>query len=107
MEELLARLKLRLRFSGTTEDSVLQDHLLTAIDTVNDIRQYTPGDGDPVVEAKYKSVTVEMALNSYLKMGAEGQTVHDENGVNREYEAGMYPPSLLKLIVPRPRGLTS
>ena len=42
MEELLSRLKVRLRFSGTVEDAVLSDHLQTAVDVVNDIRQYTP-----------------------------------------------------------------
>lgn len=104
MEELLARLKVRLRYSGTVEDDVLTDHLTTAIDVVNDIRQYTPEEGG-TVETQYKSIVVEMALNSYLKMGAEGQKVHNENGVNRSYESGMYPASLLKLIVPKPRVL--
>ena len=104
MEELLARLRTRLRFSGKTEDSVLTDHLYTALDVVNDLRQYTPTE-DILVEPQYKSIVVEMALNSYLKMGAEGQIVHNENGVGRVYESGMYPPSLMKCIVPRPRGL--
>ena len=44
MDELLARLKVRLRFSGTVEDAVLEDHLLTAIAVVNDLRQYTSTD---------------------------------------------------------------
>lgn len=103
MEELLARLKVRLRFSGETEDSILRDHLLTAIDVVNDIRQFIPTE-ENIVEPQYKSVVVEMALISYNKMGAEGQRSHDENGVNRSYENGsLYPDSLLKLIVPRLR----
>lgn len=102
MEELLARLKVRLRFSGTVEDAVLQDHLLTAIDVVNDLRQYTPT-LEAVIEPQYKSVVVEMALCSYSKMGAEGQTFHGENGVNRSYETAMYPESLTKLIIPRLR----
>lgn len=102
MEELLARLKVRLRFSGTVEDAVLQDHLLSAIDVVNDIRQYTSTD-ENVVEPQYKSVVVEMALCAYAKMGAEGQTYHGENGVNRSYETALYPDSLLKLIIPKPR----
>lgn len=106
MEEMLARLKTRLRFSGTVEDAVLQDHLLTAIDVVNDRRQYT-STPENIVEAQYKSLVVEMALVSYNKMGAEGQTYHGENGVNRSYEGGsMYPDTLLKLIVPRFRNQT-
>lgn len=106
MEEMLARLKVRLRFSGTVEDAVLLDHLQTAVDVVNDRRQYTPTDID-IVEPQYKSIVVEMALVSYNKMGAEGQTYHGENGVNRSYEVGsMYPDTLLKLIVPRFRNQT-
>lgn len=104
MEELLARLKVRLRFSGTVEDTVLQDHLQTAIDVVNDMRQYTSTE-NAVVEPQYASIVVEMALSSYAKMGAEGQTHHGELGVNRTYEGGMYPPSLLKLIIPKARVL--
>jgi len=100
MDELLARLKVRLRFSGTVEDTVLQDHLLTAIAVVNDKRQYT-STVDAIVEPQYESIVVEMALCSYAKMGAEGQTYHGENGVNRSYETAMYPDSLTKLIVPR------
>lgn len=100
MDELLARLKVRLRFSGTVEDAVLEDHLLTAIAVVNDLRQYTSTDED-IVEPQYQSVVVEMALIAYNKMGAEGQTYHGENGVNRSYENAMYPDSIMKLIVPR------
>lgn len=104
MEELLSRLKVRLRFSGTLEDAVLRDHLQTAVDVVNDIRQYTPTE-DAVVEPQYRSVVVEMALVAYNKMGAEGQNYHAENGVDRRYEAGsMYPDSLLRLVIPRFRG---
>lgn len=102
MDELLARLKVRLRFSGDVEDDVLLDHLQTAVDVVNDIRQFTPTE-ELIVEAQYKSVVVELALSSYAKMGAEGQIVHSENGVSRSYEDGMYPSSILKLVIPRPR----
>ena len=50
-----------------------------------------------------KSVVIEMALIAYNKMGAEGQTFHSENGVNRSYEKAMYPESIMKLIIPRMR----
>lgn len=101
MDELLARLKVRLRFGGVTEDAILTDHLQTAIDVVNDKRQFT-STVENIVEPPYKSIVVEMALISYNKMGAEGQTRHDENGVDRSYEVGsMYPESILSLIIPR------
>lgn len=104
MEELLARLKTRLRYSGTVEDAILQDHLTSAIDTVNELRQFTPTD-EEIVESQYKSIVVELALCAYSKMGAEGQTMHNENGVSRVYEGALYPHSLLSKIIPRPRGI--
>jgi hypothetical protein len=33
-------------------------------------------------------------------MGAEGQTAHSENGINRTYEAADVSPSILRKIVP-------
>lgn len=102
MHELLERLKIRLRFDGHTDEAMLEAHLMMAIDVVNDKRQFTPSE-EQVVEPQYKSIVVEMAVASYNKIGAEGQVMHGENNISRQYEGGMYPHSLLKLIIPRPR----
>ena len=58
MEELLAKLKTRLRFDGDVEDDMLLYHLNLAINTVNDRRQYTPDESDPtdLFEEKYEYV---------------------------------------------------
>jgi len=103
MDELLEMLKTRLRYDGDTEDSILTQHLTMAVNVINDRRQYEPTDTD-VVESKYKYIAVEMAVCTYNKMGAEGQIGHGENEVYRTYETGMYPSSLLRLVVPKPRG---
>ena len=103
MDELLAKLKTRLRFDGDVDDDMLTYHLNLAINTVNDRRSFIPTDED-LYESKYEYVIIEMAVCSYNKMGAEGQLGHDENGVNRTYEASLYPYSLLRLVVPKPRG---
>jgi hypothetical protein len=105
MDELIAKLRTRLRFDGDTEDDMLEYHLRLAIDTVNDRRQYEPDENDAtdLFEDKYEYIIIEMAVCTYNKMGAEGQLYHGENGVNRTYEAGLYPSSLLKLVVPRSR----
>jgi hypothetical protein len=103
MEELLARLKTRLRYSGTTaNDAILTEHLQTAIDVINERRQYTSTDL-AIVEPQHESVVVELAISSYAKVGAEGQLAHDENGVDRMYESGFYPASILKLVIPKKR----
>ena len=45
-------------------------------------------------------IQLQIALELFSKMGAEGQTVHNENGINRSYEAGDISPSLLRRIIP-------
>ncbi|MBR5873111.1 MAG: DNA-packaging protein [Oscillospiraceae bacterium] len=52
------------------------------------------------VPAQYEYIQVRIAVELYSKMGAEGQTVHNENGISRSWEAGDVSPSLLKQILP-------
>ena len=48
----------------------------------------------------YQNVQVEVAAYLLNKRGAEGETVHNENGINRSYENGGIPASMLKQVVP-------
>ena len=50
--------------------------------------------------AQYDGVQVEVAAYMLNKRGAEGETVHLENGVSRHWEDGGVSPSLLRRIVP-------
>lgn len=59
------------------------------------------------VPAKYDIVHVEIAAYMLNKRGAEGETVHLENGVSRHYEDGDIPPTLLRRIVPMAGVMTS
>ena len=52
------------------------------------------------VPAAYEHIQLQIAVELFAKMGAEGQTAHNENGVNRTYEAADVSPSLLKRIIP-------
>lgn len=52
------------------------------------------------VPAAYEHIQLRIAVELFSKMGAEGQTAHDENGVKRTYEAADVSPSLLRQIVP-------
>lgn len=52
------------------------------------------------VPDQYARLQIAIALELYAKRGAEAQTGHSENGINRTYEAGDVSPSLLKQIVP-------
>ena len=48
----------------------------------------------------YQQIQIRMAVELFNKMGAEGQTAHDENGIKRTWAAGDVSPSLLRMIVP-------
>ena len=48
----------------------------------------------------HQQVQIRMAVELFNKMGAEGQTAHEENGIKRTWAAGDVSPSLLRMIVP-------
>ena len=52
------------------------------------------------VPAQYETLQLEIAAFLLNKRGAEGQTTHSENGIQRQYEGGDIPASLLKTITP-------
>lgn len=52
------------------------------------------------VPAKYGMTQVEIAAYLMQKRGAEGETYHSENGINRSYEAATVPPSMLAGVIP-------
>lgn len=52
------------------------------------------------VPDRYAYTQCQIAVELYGKMGAEGQTGHNENGVNRSWEAADVSPSLLRRIAP-------
>lgn len=64
-------------------------------------RRYPFGvpEGTAMPEA-YDHIQIQIAVELYSKMGAEGQVAHSENGINRTYEAADVSPSLLRRIVP-------
>ena len=52
------------------------------------------------VPARYDRLQIEIACYLLNKRGAEGETVHNENGVNRSYESASVPESLLRRVIP-------
>lgn len=52
------------------------------------------------VPSKYEHIQMQIAVELFSKMGAEGQTAHSENGISRTYEAADISPSLLHRIIP-------
>lgn len=94
-EEQIAMLKV---LTDETGNAVLTAYLNLAKDKVLN-RAYPFGGGSEVPE-RYHTVQVEIAAFLINKRGAEGQTTHSENGVERRYEDGDVPSSLLRQIVP-------
>ena len=58
---------------------------------------------DPEVEEvpkRYHILQCEIAAYLINKRGAEGQTIHIENGIHRTYESASVPNSMLGAVVP-------
>lgn len=86
-------------------DEIYIDEIENAIEVVNERRGYNPTQEKPF-EEKYKNLIYKMSLYSITKMGAEGETAHQENGIYRTYSsANDYPSDLLNQIIPLARGL--
>jgi len=93
--------RLAVLISPDTANQDLLNHLLEQAGGIVLNRRYPFGVPDgTTVPVAYEHIQLQIAVELFSKMGAEGQTAHNENGVNRTYEAADVSPSLLKRIVP-------
>lgn len=100
MDQIM-RLKARLTAMGeTTDDELLEELLATASDVIMSIR-YPFGEWPDELEKQYLGLQIRIALDLYNKQGAEGETSHSENGVNRTYGAENVSSDLLAEITPK------
>jgi len=105
MDEWLARLKTRLGIDDFDEDALLTEYLYSARETFLARRWPTsqyPVDahGEPIIAPRWTDWILRAAVEMYNKRGAEGQTIHTENGINRHYESGTLSQSLLCEVAP-------
>ena len=93
--------RLEVLISPDTASDDLLTYLLEQAEGIvlNKRYPFGPPEG-ATVEARYEHIQLQIAVELFSKMGAEGQTAHNENGVSRSYEAADVSPSLLKRIVP-------
>ena len=63
-------------------------------------RCYPYDDAVQDVPARYELLQVEIAVELYSKIGAEGQKTHNENGISRAWESADVSPSRLSEITP-------
>lgn len=92
---------LRVLISPDTADDGLLSILLSQAAGIVLNKRYPFGqpEGAEVPKA-YEHIQLQIAVELFAKMGAEGQTAHKENGIDRTYEAADVSPSLLKRIIP-------
>ena len=79
---------------------ILEYEIKRAIAQINRCRRFKATDEQPY-DKKYEDLIIPLAISSFAKIGAEGQTVHSENGITRHYTSGGdYPKELLREIIP-------
>lgn len=94
--EKLSHLKV---MSGEDDETVLRTFLELAGQKVIS-RAYPFHKNITQVPEKYEMNQIEIACYLINKQGAEGQVSHNENGINRTYESGGVPESMLIDIIP-------
>lgn len=93
--------KLKVLISPDTATDPLLLYLLEQAEGIILNRRYPFGAPEGAeISAYHEQIQVRMAVELFNKMGAEGQTAHDENGIKRTWAAGDVSPSLLRMIVP-------
>lgn len=103
MDEQLEQLKLYLDPDKVwTESEENQLSLLLRFSASKIINRRYPFDDDITeVPAKYLNLQVRIAAELFAKMGAEGQTSHSENGINRVWDDADVAKSMLAEVVPK------
>lgn len=96
--EILERLKLLLGITDDLSDALLLTYLDTARQKILD--RVFPYDSEKDLPKRYELKQVEIAVYLFNKQGAEGETSHSENGINRSYESADVPESLMRGVVP-------
>lgn len=93
--------KLTVLISPDVASPELLDALLSQSEAIVLNKRYPFGipEGSAVPSA-YEHIQLQIAVELFSKMGAEGQSAHNENGINRTYESADISPSLLGRIIP-------
>ena len=82
-----------------TEDNILLAYLRLAGERI--LEKAYPFRSDVTeVPTKYTHTQIDIAAYLLNKRGAEGETYHSENGINRSYENASVPPSMLAGVIP-------
>lgn len=81
-------------------DSSLKVYLEIAKDAIMGKLHKIHHSADDAWETRFDTLQVEIANDLIAKIGAEGQTSHSENGINRQWASSYVSPELLRRVVP-------
>ena len=95
----LLRVMVRQPNEGEWADEVLTSYLSIAGRKIIN-RAYPYDDTITEVPRRYGYLQCDIAAYLLNKRGAEGQTAHSENGINRSYESADVPESMLGEVIP-------
>ena len=98
---LAERLALRINEPDVTSTTpILTECLASATDAYMRCRFGVNEDWPESIETRFVGLVLDMAVDLYNRIGAEGQTAHSENGISRTYDSSWISSSLLRQIPP-------
>lgn len=87
---------------GALDDELLSVYLDMAADKILNRRYPFGAPEDAVVESRWLGIQLEIAVYLFNKRGAEGESLHSENGISRSYGGETdVPASLLIRVTPK------
>ena len=92
--------RLKIRITEKVTDAELED-ILESAKAVILSRRFPFGEQPEEIENKYNDLQIRIAVEMFNKRGAEGETAHSENGVNRSYSSASVSEELLREITPK------
>lgn len=90
---------LKQMYDGDESDAVLSTYLSLAADKILN-RLYPYDTSKTEIPDRYVRTQISIACYLLGKRGAEGETAHKENGIDRTYASADVPEDMLKDIVP-------
>lgn len=97
---------LKVMYGGSDTDEVLNAYLTIAGQEIIN-RAYPYRTGEETVPSRYDMLQIEIAIYKLNKRGAEQETAHSENGINRTYESADTPKSMLDQVIPYCGGISN
>lgn len=99
---LLERLKIRLEIQSDKENVLLSEMLESARSLYLSLRYPFSDYPDmlPVLTRRGEDWIIRAATEMYSRVGADGQSSHNENGISRSWDTGTVSNALMNEVVP-------